>query len=39
VVPEGDIIRYRFGDREVILRPVGGDMNRITAEERMVRPR
>ncbi|MCC7495302.1 MAG: hypothetical protein IT204_23335 [Fimbriimonadaceae bacterium] len=36
VVPTEDLIRYRFGNREVTLRPISGDPNRLTAEERTV---
>lgn len=32
VIPREDIIRYRFGDQVVTLRPVGGDPNRLAAE-------
>lgn len=35
VIPDRDIIRYRFGDREVVLTPVDGDPNRIQGVERM----
>jgi hypothetical protein len=32
VIPTEDMIRYRFGDQTITLRPVGGDLRRITAE-------
>jgi hypothetical protein len=32
VIPEGDVIRYRFGDTEVRFAPVDGDMNRLAVE-------
>lgn len=31
VIPEGDVIRYRFGDQTVVFEPVGEDMNRLKA--------
>ena len=36
VIPESDVIRYRFGDREVTIRPIEGDPNRVAAEERTI---
>jgi hypothetical protein len=36
VIPGEDVIRYRFGDREVTLRPVDGDVNRLEAEVREI---
>jgi hypothetical protein len=36
VIPTEDVIRYRFGDQEVTLRPVAGDPNRIEAQVRTV---
>jgi len=29
VIPEGDVIRYRFGDQTVTFRPIDGDMNNV----------
>lgn len=32
VVAAEDVVRYRFGDQEVALRPIGGDRNRLEAQ-------
>ncbi len=32
VLPEEDVIRYRFGNQEVAFRPVAGNMNRLEAK-------
>jgi hypothetical protein len=34
VLPAADLIRYRFGDQEVTLRPVDGDPNRLAVDVR-----
>jgi hypothetical protein len=31
VLPKPDEIRYRFGDASVVIRPEGGDQNRLSA--------
>lgn len=38
VIPSEDIIRYRFGQQEVVIRPVEGDLNRITVDVHKIEP-
>ena len=38
VIPQEDLIRYRFGDQMTTFHPIDGDMNRLDADVRPYRP-